>query len=178
MFIISHNNKCADLLREYDLPEDLSFHIDIPAKVQEILEDGISVTELGVTLSVISKGLCKATASWDNQSYIEDNKNHFHVDWYAEPGNSKKAFMLGIKTLLLLAQKFEKEKFEGIRFWYYFQTPELGRQWAKAHNLHDDADDEYFISDRLSFYTRREGEFVVDAKIDSDPYGAVLTIDI
>lgn len=70
--------------------------------------------------------------------------------------------MIGIKTLLMLAQKFEKEKISGIRFWYNFQTPEFGKEWAIANNLHRSDDEEYFISDRLSFYTRREREVIVD----------------
>ena len=86
--------------------------------------------------------------------------------------------MLGIKTLILLAQKFEKQKISGIRLWYNFQTPELGKEWAISNNLHRSDDEEYFISDRLSFYTRREGEDIVDAVTTNDPYNATLIIDI
>lgn len=165
-----------DLLIKYDLPNDFSFHIDIPDYVQEILNDEISMTELGTTL--VSKGLYKANKEWENQSIIEDNENHFHVDWCIEPTDNKKAFMLGIKTLLLLAQKFENQMIRGVRFWYYFQTPELGKQWAISNNLHRSDDEEYFISDRLSFYTRRKGEDIVTADITDDPYAATLIIDI
>ena len=111
MFNISHNSTFENLLREYDLPQDFAFEIAIPANVQKILDGQILVTELGVTLNLTSKGLYKATEPWNNQSYVEDSENHFHVDWCVEPEDIKKAFMLGVKTLILLAQKFEKQKY-------------------------------------------------------------------
>ena len=86
--------------------------------------------------------------------------------------------MLGIKTLLLLASKLEEQGFDGIRFWYHFETPELTKQWAIAHNLHRSDDDEYFISDRLNFYTRREGEEVISVNPEEDSFNAILIIDI
>jgi hypothetical protein len=151
---ITFNKRFQLLLEEYELPKDLSFHVDIPSEVKDILNDDISINELGITLK--TNGLYTAREKWENRSIIEDSENHFHVDWYIEPPNNKQAFMLGIKTLVLLAQKFREQKISGIRFWYNFETPELGRQWAEAHHLHED-DDAYFISDRLSFLyqTRR-----------------------
>jgi hypothetical protein len=135
------------------------WQIGIPDYVQEILDSKISVTEEGTTLRAISRGLYKAKEKWENQSIVENNENHFHVDWYIEPPDNKKAFMLGIKTLLLLAGKFKEQGFGGIRFWYHFETPELTKQWAMTNNLHRSDDEEYFISDRLSFHLTLSGHY-------------------
>jgi len=171
----TYNETFRQLLSEFKLLEDLHFLIEIPTEVQIILDDQIVISELGVTLKSLNK-LYKATEEWENQSIIEDNENHFHVDWYFDPPNSKKAFMLGVKTLMLLVEKFQHEKINGIRFWYNFQTPELGEKWAKHHQI-DEEDDEHFISDRLSFYKRRPNEPIVSID-DNDEFSAILIIDI
>jgi hypothetical protein len=85
--------------------------------------------------------------------------------------------MLGVKTLVLLAERFQKEKIYGIRFTFSFQTPGLGRQWAKENNLDEDTDD-HFISDRLSFFTRRDGEQIDIIKKNEKQFWALLTIDV
>jgi hypothetical protein len=173
---ITYNEIFKQLLKEYHLPGDLSFSIDLPAEVHKILTDKIIMTGLGITLESFG-GLYKATQDWENQSIIEDNENHFHVDWLIAPADSKNAFMLGVKTLILLAEKFQKERVNGIRFWYAFQTPELGKLWAKHNNL-DEEDKEHLISDRLSFYKLREGENKIAANEDGHKFWAILTIDI
>jgi|JI8StandDraft_2_1071088.scaffolds.fasta_scaffold149821_2 hypothetical protein len=170
----TYNEMFKQLLTEYNLPEDFSFSIDLPTEVQEILEDKILITELGVTLKSFDR-LHRATQDWENQSIIEDSQNHFHVDWLIEPADNRKAFMLGVKTLILLADKFDKEKIKGIRLWYSFQTPELGLLWAKQNNIYED-NDNHFISDRLSFYKLREGEYVVLIVEPENKYWAILTI--
>lgn len=168
-----YNELFKQLLTEYNLPNDLSFSMDLPTEVQTILNDKIIVTDLGITLKSFNR-LYKATQKWENQSIIEDSENHFHVDSYIDTADNKKAFMLGVKTLTLLADKFQKEKFNGIRLWYSFQTPELGRLWAKQNNL-DEENDEHFISDRLSFYKLRNGENVIST--NENKFWAILTID-
>jgi hypothetical protein len=170
--MITCNEIFKQLLTEYNLPDDFSFSVGLPIEVQNRLDDPILITELGVTLKSFDR-LYKE----ENQSIIEDNENHFHVDWFIEPTDNKNAFMLGVKTLTLLAEKFQKEKVIGIRFWYSFQTPELGQLWAKQNNL-DEEDDEHFISDRLSFYKRRDGEEIISTELMESKYFAVLTIDI
>jgi hypothetical protein len=85
--------------------------------------------------------------------------------------------MLGVKTLVLLAERFEKEGIHGVRFVFSFQTPELGQQWQKQNNLNEDTDD-HFISDRLSFFTRREGVEIGTIKKDEQQFWALLTIDV
>jgi hypothetical protein len=90
---------------------------------------------------------------------------------------TRKAFMLGGKTLVLLAEKFQKEKISGVRFTFSFQTPKLGQQWAKQNNLNEDSDD-HFISDRLSFFGRRDGEQINIIKKDENQFWALLTIDV
>jgi hypothetical protein len=165
-----YNETFKKFLTEYNLSDDFSFTVDLPTEVQNLLDDKILVTDLGITLKSINK-LHKG----ENQSIIEDSENHFHVDWYVEPPDNRKAFMLGVKTLKLLADKFEKKNIKGVRFWLSFQTPELGQKEAKENNLHEEGD-EYFISDRLSFYTKQEVEEIVT--IDKYKECAILIIDI
>lgn len=93
------------LLTEYNLPEDFSFSVDLPTEVQNILADKILITDLGVTLKSFNT-LYEPTKDWENKSIVEDSENHFHVDWHIEPAENKKTFMLGVKTLTLLADKF------------------------------------------------------------------------
>jgi hypothetical protein len=172
----THNQIFKQLLTEFDLTVDFVFDVEIPDEVQKIISDEISINEYGVTLKSFG-GLYQANEIWNNQSLVEDYENHFHVDWTIDPADNKKAFMIGVRTLKLLADKFLNEKLTGIRFWFSFQTPELGRQHAKANNVDED-DDQYFISDRLSFYTRRAGEEVVTIDQSDKSFCALLVIDI
>ena len=105
-----------------------------------ILTDEILTNEFGITLKSFH-GLYKATEKWDNQSFIEDNENHFHVDSYIDPPDNKKAFMLAVKTLTSLANKFQKEKIKGIRLFLSFQTPELGEIRCRENKVHEDGDE-------------------------------------
>lgn len=173
---IKYNKLFKQLLSDYNLPADFSFSVDLPTEIQDILNDQILITDLGITLKSFS-GLYKATEEWENQSIIEDNENHFHVDWFIQPPENKKAFMAGVKTLILLAKKFQKENIKGLRFWYSFQTPELGLIWAKQNNIYED-EIEHYISDRLSFYKLRKGEEIISINEDEDTFWALLTIDI
>jgi hypothetical protein len=173
---ITYNKIFKQILTEYNLPDDFSFSVDLPTEVQEILADQIVMNEFGVTLKSFDR-LHEATQDWENQSIIEDSENHFHVDWHIEPADNKKAFMLGVKTLTLLAGKFHEEKINGIRFWYSFQTPEFGRLWAIQNN-HDEEDNKHFISDRLSFYKLREGENIISTNENENHFCAILMIDL
>lgn len=119
-----YNEIFKQLLTEYNLSEELSFSVDLPTEVQTILEDKILITDLGVTLKSMNR-LYKATNDWENQSIIEDNENHFHVEWYLEASDNKKAFMLGVKTLISLADKFQKEKLVESGFGIRFKHPNL-----------------------------------------------------
>lgn len=172
----TYNERFKQFLTEYNLPDDLSFSVDLPIEIQNLLADKIVITDLGVTLQSFDR-LYRATHEWENQSIIEDNENHFHVDWYIEPADNKKAFMLGVKTLISLAGKFQKEKVTGIRFWYSFQTPELGQLWVEQNNC-DKEEGKHFISDRLSFYTVRNGERIISTHAIEDKFWAILTIDV
>ena len=53
---------------------------------------------------------------------------------------------------------------------------ELGKIWAQDHSLHQDGD-EYFISDRLSFFQRRENEEIISVESFESEYEAILIID-
>ena len=167
----TYNDIFKQLLTEYNIPVDFSFNVNIPTEIQNILDSQILTTEFGITLKTFNK-LRKSTETWETKSIIEDEENHFHVEWYIEPSDNKEAFKLGVKTLVLLAEKFQKEKINDMRFWFSFQTPELG---IKSTNR---PDEEHFISDRLSFYKRRENEEVVNLEIHDESFCAMLIIDI
>ena len=94
---IKSNEIFRQLLTEYNLPEDFSFSVDLPTEIQNLLADKILITELGVTLKSFDR-LHKAKEDWENQSIIEDNENHFHVDSHIDSSDSKNAFMLGINV--------------------------------------------------------------------------------
>jgi hypothetical protein len=113
----------------------------------------------------------------NNQSLVEDRENHFHVDWYIEPIENKKAFMLGVKTILLLATKFKHSNIKDIRFVFSYQTPEMGKEFSKGMNHHQEGD-KYYVSDRLSFHKRRDGEEVISIDEKDDSHWAILVIDI
>jgi len=170
------NKTFKQFLTEYNLPYDFSFSVELPTDVKKIIADQILSTELGITLKSFNR-LHKATQSWENQSIIEDSENHFHVERYIEASDNKKAFMVGVKTLTLLAEKFQREGIKGVRFWYSFQTPELGRAWEKRNNFYEE-DNECFISDRLSFYKVRDNEDVILENGIEDDFMAILIIDI
>ena len=75
---ISYNAIFTHLLTAYNLPDDFSFTVDLPSEVQNILEDKIILTELGVTLQSFNT-LYQVTQDGENQSIIEDSENHFRV---------------------------------------------------------------------------------------------------
>ena len=84
--------------------------------------------------------------------------------------------MLGVKTLLFLSKKFDKENFSNIRFWLSFQTPKLAEKFDINNGLNKN-DTGYLISDRLSFYSIREKEDIIDLEKENE-YFAILIIDI
>lgn len=167
------NSTFKDLLDKYNLPSDLNLNVDLPFDVQQKLADNIILNDHGIGLE--SNWEPYLVGKVDEQSFHEDNENHFHVDWYIDNITDKKAFQLGIKTLVEFAKRFEKEKINNIQLTYSFQTPELGQKQAKENGIDDD---EHLISDRLSFHTKRPGQVVVDDSLFNDKYQAFLTIDI
>jgi hypothetical protein len=174
--IIKYNNTFKHFLIEYRLPADLSFSVRFPQEVKDILNDQISINKFGITLKYTGE-LGELSEQWQNYSELEDFENHFHVDWLIKPLDNREVFMLGVKTLILLADKFQNQKVKGVRFWYSFQTPELGELWAKDRKLHEDSA-EYFLNDRLSFYKRRKGENITGFKKNEKSHWARMIIDI
>lgn len=68
--------------------------------------------------------------------------------------------MLGLKSLIIFANKFKTEKIPGVSFLYSFNTPEL-RQLLAGQNKIDKDYNEILIRDRLSFLKLRDGENVI-----------------
>jgi len=172
---IQKNDLFNKLMEEYSLPADFSFSIQIPREIRKILESRIIISDLGISLEGLGK-LYAMREKHETKTIIEDSQNHFHVDWFIKNPNDKKVFMLGVKTLVLLAQKFENNNIKGVRFWYSFQTPELAKLFDKSLKIKDD--ETHYISDRLSFYTRRKGEEIISIKNFKKSFWAILIIDI
>jgi hypothetical protein len=174
--ITKYNNTFRHFLMEYHLPEDLSFSVDFPQEIKDILKDQILINNRGITLSSTGE-LGELSKQFQNYSELEDFENHFHVDQLINPPDNRDVFMLGVKALISLADKFHNQKVKGVRFWYSFQTPELGELWAKDRKLHEDSD-EYLLYDRLSFYKRRRGENITGFRKNEKSYWARMVIDI
>lgn len=172
---IKYNEQFRTLLKELNLPQNLDFHIDVPKKLQELIDCSIMDTDHGLTLKKLNN-LHEIRESWETVSIIEDYENHIHIDSYTESNENKTIFMLGIKTLQLLSLKFIKENFTDVRFTYSFQTPELAEKQSRLNGFHE-KDDLYYISDRLSFHRKRQNETLLD-DLTEFQFEAVMTIDI
>jgi len=168
--VINYNKTFLNLIKGYGIPEDLLFEVEIPEDILKRLNDNISIT---------AKGIC--LASYDNlylskdseyQAFIEDQENHFHIN---EFDDDKHALLIGIKTMLLFAKRFEHEQIRQVRFWLSFQNKEMGKAHAKANGLHEKGDN-YYVSDRLSFY--RTIEIKTIPEMFEDSFTAILIIDI
>lgn len=163
------------LLLEYGLSQKLDFQARLPKEIQKIIEDKIVHNEFGVGL----KSLFEPTKApkWYEQSYYEDDNNHFHVDWYISSCNDKDVLILAVVTLRELASRFENAGISWVRFWLSFQTCKMSEKFAKDHWLHETWD-EYYSSDRLSFFTKREWEEVVSSNFENSQSSAIFIIDI
>jgi hypothetical protein len=170
---IKFNSTFKTLIDKYNLPIDLSFQVDLPTEVQQKLSDEIIINEFGLGLESNWEPYLYGKA--DEQSFHEDDENHFHVDWYIDNITDKKAFELGVKTLVELARRFQNENINNVQLTYSFQTPEMGQMQAKENNIDDD---EHLISDRLSFHTKRPGQIVVHNSLFNNKHFAFLTIDL
>lgn len=162
-------------MAEFNLPDDFSFPLELPGELGALLDEPIVQTVRGFTLVPFETN-GKAALTGAASAVIEDEANHFHVDWYIDPPDSRQAFMLGVKTIHLLAQKFAAAGITGIRFVFSFQIPEQGEAQALAAGVHE-AGDIYFISDRLSFYKNTDSDIFLPPDA-FDPYAAVLWIEI
>jgi len=172
---MKYNRQFEELLNEFGLSNTLDFEINLPEDIKKILEDEIVHNEYGISLKSFGP-LYKAKETWENQSTIEDNENHFHVDYFEEFSNSKSTFMLGVKTLKLLAEKFKQEKFSNLRFWFSFQTLELAKEFDRKNGFGENGS-KHFISDRLSFHLKRENEVIISLEKENHDF-AILIIDI
>lgn len=171
---ITTNKTFQQLLHEYNLPDDFSFPLELPGEVKQILDSDIVEASWGMTLAWLHKEE-NITPGEPDPAVIADDANHFHVDWYIDPQETRPAFMLGVKTIHLLALKFAEAGYSGMRFQYSFQTPEQGKSQAIVQGYHE-GDDFYYTSDRLSFYKRGPAEIHLPVE-EYDPYEAVLRID-
>jgi hypothetical protein len=173
--VFKNNRTFRELLALYNLPDDFSFPLELPEELKTLLDAPIVQTDRGLTLAPFETNDNTALTGAD-PAVIEDDANHFHVDWYIDPPDSRQAFMLGVKTIHLLAQKFAAAGIAGMRFVFSFQTPEQGEAQALAAGIHE-AGDVYFISDRLSFYKNKDNNIFLPPDA-FDPYAAVLWIEL
>lgn len=171
---IKYNDQFGTFLKEYDLSEDFNYHIYIPKRLKEIIDSPVISSEYGITLQKLNP--YEINESCEKTSIEEDFENHFHIDLYVKSNDNKRLFMLGVKTLHLLSRKFIAENYKGVRFKYSFQTPELAEKQSRLNGLHEE-NDEYYISDRLSFYRIRQNEILLE-NLNEFSFEAVLIIDI
>lgn len=177
MVKIKHNDQFRKFLNEFNLSENFDFQISIPSELQKLIDSPILASDYGITLEELNT-IRNMEESRDAGSIAEDFENHFHIDSYIKTNGNKTSFMLGVRTLILLAKRFQKENFEDIRFTYSFQTPELCEKQARQFGLHEEGDT-YYLSDRLCFHRRLhdQDEVLMDDLNEYD-FEAVMTIDI
>lgn len=174
--IIKYNDQFSIFLREYNLSEDFDFNIYIPKRLKELINSSIIDSQYGITLKNLNNLPNLNDESWESESIKEDFYNHFHIDFYVKSTDNRNLFMVGVKTLQLLSLKFLGENHKGIRFTYSFQTPELAEKQARQNGFHQE-NDEYYFSDRLSFYRIRQNEILM-ADLSEFHFEAIMTIDI
>ncbi len=58
------------------------------------------------------------------------------------------------------------------------KRPKSTKQLSIVHNLRRGDGEDYYMSDRLSFYTGTEGEQIISVNPEQDSFNAVLIIDI
>ena len=145
----------------------------IPNEIEDLLNEEIVKTKFGVTLNCWKNKLTKPSTH-ENMSIIEDNVNHFHVDTNAIPQNEETAFKLGIKTAILLLQKFAINGFANIQISYSFHTKEMSKQMDK--DLNCEVEDEYYYGDRISFHQVRKGE-ELRGDLEGFKYNAMLILE-
>ena len=172
---IYSNQTFKTLLSEFDIPHNLLFQFDLPKEVKEIVQNDIIETEYGITFKK-NNSLYQPNKK-ESKSIIEDNENHFHVDWFLDNATNQEVFKLGIKTILLLAKRIESKRIHNIRLSYSFQTSSMGKNWAIKNGLHEKGD-EHYISDRLSFHTKRKGEEVISVDNLQNMFWAILVVDV
>jgi len=145
----------------------------LPEEVKELLNERIISTEFGVTLNCWKEKL-GTPAQFETKSIVEDNVNHFHVDSDAIPNDEETAFKLGIKTSVLLFQKFQQNGFNDIRISYSFHTRKLSKQIDIDQNRI--VEEKYYYGDRISFHQIRKGEKVI-GDLEGFKYNAMLILE-
>ncbi|MFN0188932.1 MAG: hypothetical protein ACKVQV_09540 [Bacteroidia bacterium] len=170
---IAFNKTFQLLLDKFNLPADLNFQIELPLDIQKKLTDKIIFT--GNDLGLAGGWTPKLANDPLQQSYQEDFANHFHVDMFVEDDDEKQVFEIGVKTLVELAKRFQKEKISNVQLSYSLMTPEKRKLLDKEHNIDDD---EHIISDRLICHIKRPGQIVVNESLFNSEYEAILTIDL
>ena len=171
---LQYNALFQQLLTKYNLPANLEYNVSLPESLQAIVDAEILSTKEGITLSIFNP-IPSQQEAWETQAVREDFANHFHVA--DEAIGEHISFMQGIYVLKTLANRFEKEDYKDIRFWYMFQPVEKAVEWSKKHGLHGTKDTLY-INDRLSFYTRQSTDTVLTGDWMNSLWEAILVIDV
>jgi hypothetical protein len=103
------NKLFQKLKKQFGIENIKKVNVVVPAEVKQLLNEEIVETEYGITFKCWEDKIGPSKHS--NKSIVEDNVNHFHVDCDAIPNNEETAFKLGIKTVILLYEKFKNEGF-------------------------------------------------------------------
>jgi hypothetical protein len=175
---IESNIEFKELCKAWSVPADLQFDLDLPAEIKQILSDEIIVNKYGIRLRKTSAAHPANGNEVLTKSEAEDSNNHFHVDNYVKPWSNEGVFRLGLKTLLELADKFTTKGQKGICFTYSFMSTDMRKMWNKKHGFEEEAEEEIYISERLSFHQIRAGEELFEFDPKQRKYEALLRIEI
>jgi hypothetical protein len=166
------NKLFQKLKKQFGIENIKKVNVVVPAEVKQLLNEEIVETEYGITFKCWEDKIGPSKHS--NKSIVEDNVNHFHVDCDAIPNNEETAFKLGIKTVILLYEKFKNEGFSKMQISFSFHTIEMSKQMNKDLNIENE--DDHFFGDRISFNRVREGE-KIRANLEDFKYNSMLILE-
>lgn len=150
---ISANTAFYSLCDAWNIPHDLNISCNLPDSITQFINRGIIINEIGL----IGHSLSQLTMidEINNESIVEDDSNHFHIDGFEPNLSAEMQFRYGICIIIKLAEQARQLNLSGICFTYVFQTVEMANQFEQHLNF------EGFkiantTSDRISFHKIRD----------------------
>lgn len=173
---IVYNKTFKQFLTEFNISENLDIDIVLPKDVNEIINQEIVLDNdtiyFKTSLKTISDDYTDIYCCYDEKSH-----NHFHVDWFVKPMNTRDCFKLWVKTILLLAEKMESLWFSWIVLTYSFHSAELQKMHDESMWFNAEWE-KYYIWDELSFYKNRWNDNIMFYDNFETKYWALMTINI
>ncbi len=152
---IKANSTFYKLCNDWNIPHDLHFACILPESITQFINRGIIINEIGLIGHSYSQ--LNLVDEINNESIVEDDSNHFHIDGFEPNLSAEMQFRYGIYTIIKLAEQAQLLNLTGICFTYVFQTVEMANRFEQHLNF------EGFkiagnISDRISFHKIRGQE--------------------